>query len=74
MMKGQHIDKRGQVLIMRDSSGKVGGLDRVAGWLALEGVYYASDSAPRIFYAGEELMWLEICDDAKPAILREIGF
>jgi hypothetical protein len=56
MMKGRHIDKRGEVLIVKDSSGQVGELDRVdgdVGWLALEGVYYASDSALRRFYAGE---------------------
>jgi hypothetical protein len=28
------------------------------GWLALEGVYYASDSALRRFYAGERWIWL----------------
>jgi hypothetical protein len=43
---------------MKASSGKVGGLDRAdgdvgrRGWLALEGVYYASDSTLRRLLAG----------------------
>jgi hypothetical protein len=31
MMKGWHIDKQGEVLILRDSSGQVGGLGRADG-------------------------------------------
>ena len=47
--------------MMKDSSGKIGGLDGVdgdVGRLALEGVYYASDSTLRRFYEGYELIWL----------------
>jgi hypothetical protein len=35
------------------------------GLLALNGAYYASDSAQRWFYAGLWLIWLDICDDVQ---------
>jgi hypothetical protein len=41
--------------MMKDSSGKVGGLDPTAGDVGrrgVAGIYYASDSTLRIFYDG----------------------
>jgi hypothetical protein len=35
------------------------------GWLALGGIYYASDSTLRRFYAAWRLIWLEIVNDAR---------
>ena len=43
------------------------------GWLALEGIYYTSDSALRRLVDGERLIWLEICDDARAFIFKKIG-
>ena len=50
--------------MMKDYSGKVGGLDRADGDVGrrgvsgLEGIYYASDSTLRRFYAGHQPIWL----------------